>query len=114
MHVHQLVNGSVLDRRLCLLVSFAIVATAILSGCVAAEKRPSAGELAQVRNIAVIAVEPPPLDATSIPYKEFPNLSAVPNQAMRTVYAGGVVFFGMLLLLDDAGSGAESTRRPMC
>ncbi len=48
-----------------------IVAAVILSACVSASIKPSSGEIAGIQNIAVVAIEPPPLRASSFTYSGF-------------------------------------------
>ena len=86
-----------------------IVAAVILSACVSASIKPSPGEIAGIQNIAVVAIEPPPLRASSLPYS-----GTFPLGSLRGLGGGLgaeylVVLFGIIMLLEHVTSDAESS-----
>ncbi len=93
-----------------------LLAAVILNGCVAASIEPSPGQIAGIRNIAVVAIESPPLSAPGFSYSagqsRMPMSAAVlVSSPSRTLRAGGaamIAVYGILMLVEggafDAGS----------
>ena len=89
------------------LVVAIIAAAVILSACVSASIKPSPGEIAGIQNIAVVAIEPPPLRASSFTYSGPGRLTGVGGGGPGAEYL--VVLFGIIILLEHVTSDAESS-----
>ena len=89
------------------LVVAIIAAAVILSACVSASIKPSPGEIAGIQNIAVVAIEPPPLRASSFTYSGPGRLTGLGGGGPGAEYL--VVLFGIIMLLEHVTSDAESS-----
>ncbi len=95
-----------------------LLAAVILNGCVALSIKPSPDQIADIQKIAIVAIESPPLSASSLPYSDAqPRLpmsaTVLVSSPSRTLRAGGaamIAVYGILMFVESGAIDAGSSQ----